>query len=70
MVSTNVLGRGWAGELIGIPIAAHPDVFSCWISIRVGQAWYEPYPYISNFEVIIFPNVTTQIIHEIDVMVI
>ena len=37
-VPTNIMWREWAGELIGKPIAAHPNIFSHGISVRIGKA--------------------------------
>ena len=42
-VPTNIAWREWAGEFIGRPVAAHPNVFPHGISVRIGKGWYNPY---------------------------
>ena len=59
-----------ASELVSELVAAHPNVLSRRVSIRVGKARYELYPYIPNPKVVVKFNVTTQTVHRVYVVVV
>ena len=62
--------QSWASELTGELVAAHLDVLSYRVSVRVGKARYELYPYIPNLKVIVRFNVPAQIVHRVYVVVV
>ena len=69
-VLTNITWRSWASELTNEPDAAHPNVLSCRVSVRVRNARYESYMYIPNLKVVVGFNVTAQTVHKIYVVVV
>ena len=62
--------QSWASELTGKPVAAHLNILSPRVSVRVDKAQYESYLYIPNLKVVVGFNVTAQTVHKIYVVVV
>jgi len=57
-VPTKITWQIWASELASKLVAAHLDILSRRVSIRIRKTRYESYPYIPDLKVVVRFNVT------------